>query len=65
MLAKQSLDGATWVLSHRLGLYFSLHNHPLSEDLSAHPAHRYLTRGDSRVISSLAAARAAPREIRT
>ena len=65
MLAKQSLDGATWVLSHRPGLDFSLHNHPPSEDPSAHPAHRHLTGGDSRVISSLAAAGAAPREIRT
>ncbi|KAJ6788687.1 hypothetical protein PWT90_07147 [Aphanocladium album] len=65
VLAKQSLDGATWVLSHRPGLDFSLHNHPPSEDPSAHPAHRHLTGGDSRVISSLAAAGAAPREIRT
>lgn len=65
VLAKQSLDGAAWVLSHRPGLDFSLHNHPPSEDPSAHPAHRQLTEGDSRVISSLAAAGAAPREIRT
>lgn len=65
VLAKQSLDGTSWVLSHRPGLDFSFHNHRPSEDPSAHPAHRHLARSDVKVISSLAASGAAPREIRT
>jgi hypothetical protein len=65
VLAKQSLDGSSWVLSHRPGQEFGLHNHAPSEDPCAHPAHRHLTGDDIRVVSSLAASGAAPREIRT
>jgi hypothetical protein len=65
ILAKESLDGASWVLSHRPGQQFALHNHPPSEDPSAHPTHRQLSEKDIQVISNLAASGAAPREIRT
>ena len=65
VLAKQSLDGTSWVLSHRLGHEFAVHNHLPSEDASAHPAHRQLSEADASTISRLAASGAAPREIRT
>ncbi|KAF4465100.1 mutator-like element transposase [Fusarium albosuccineum] len=57
--------GTTWVLSHRPGGEYALHNHPPSEDLSAHPAHRQLKEDDLKIISSLTASGTAPREIRT
>lgn len=65
VLAKQSLDGTYWVLGHRPGLEYTLHNHPPSEDTSAHPVHRQLSGSDSIVISNLATSGIAPREIRT
>ena len=65
VLAKQSLDGTSWVLSHRLGHEFAVHNHRPSEDASAHPVHRQLSEKDASTISRLAASEAAPREIRT
>jgi hypothetical protein len=65
VLAKQSLDGNTWVLSHRLDKEYAHHNHPPSPDASAHAAHRQLNERDAAVISSLTTAGAAPRDIRT
>ncbi|RKK51097.1 hypothetical protein BFJ69_g17956 [Fusarium oxysporum] len=65
VLAKQSLGGNSWVLSHRPSQEYALHNHPPSEDPSAHPAHRQLKENDFKAISSLTASGAAPREIRT
>ncbi|OAQ60872.1 mutator-like element transposase [Pochonia chlamydosporia 170] len=65
VLAKESLDGASWVLSHRQGQQYVLHNHPPSEDPSAHPSHRQLSEKDIQDISNLTASGAAPREIRT
>ena len=65
VLAKQSLDGSTWVLSHRPDKECALHNHLPSQDASAHPAHRQLEERDSAIISSLTNAGAAPRDIRT
>jgi hypothetical protein len=65
VLAKESLDGTSWVLSHRQGQQYALHNHPPSEDPSAHPAHRQLSENESDFISSLTASGAAPSEIRT
>ncbi|KAI7760068.1 hypothetical protein LZL87_014319 [Fusarium oxysporum] len=65
VLAKQSLDGTSWVLSHRPGQEYAVHNHPPSEDPSAHPVHRQLSENDIGVISSLTASGTAPREIRT
>lgn len=65
VLAKTSLDRTSCVLSHRPGQQYALHNHPPSEDPSAHPAHRQLSENAITVISSLTASGAAPREIRT
>ncbi|KAH7471854.1 hypothetical protein FOMA001_g12957 [Fusarium oxysporum f. sp. matthiolae] len=65
VLAKQSLDGNTWVLSHRPDKEYAHHNHPPSPDASAHPAHRQLSERDAAIISSLTTAGAAPRDIRT
>jgi hypothetical protein len=65
VLAKQSLDGTSWVLSYRPGREYAVHNHPPSEDPSAHPAHRKLKENDIKVVSSLTASGTAPREIRT
>lgn len=65
VLAKQSLDGNTWVLTHRPDKDCTKHNHPPSEGASAHPAHRRFEDGDIEAISSLTAAGAAPREVNT
>lgn len=40
ILAKESLDKATWRLTHRQGSGFSQHNHEPSTNISAHPVHR-------------------------
>ena len=63
--AKESLDGNSWVLSHRPGEEFSQHNHIPSPDASAHPAHRQLNEKDAAVVSNLTIAGATPRDIRT
>ena len=65
VLAKQSLDGTTWVLSYRPGQEFSLHNHPPSQDPSAHPAHRILSGEEKSMVTGLATAGIAPKDIRT
>lgn len=65
VLAKQSLDGSTWVLSHRPDKECARHNHPPSEDPSAHPAHRRLHEKDATMISDLMTSGTAPRDIRT
>lgn len=65
VLEKQSLDGTLWVLSHRQGQEYARHNHALSGDPSAHPAHRQLGEDDVKAIANLMASGAAPREIRT
>ncbi|KJZ69936.1 hypothetical protein HIM_10674 [Hirsutella minnesotensis 3608] len=65
VLAKQSRDGTTWALTHRPDGECARHNHPPSEDPSAHPAHRRLTEQDAATISSLALSGTAPRDIRT
>ena len=64
VLAKQSLDGNTWVLSHRPDKECARHNHPPSEDPSAHPAHRRLEDQDAATVSNLATSGATPRDIR-
>ncbi|OAQ58261.2 transposase-like protein [Pochonia chlamydosporia 170] len=65
ILAKQSLDGRTWVLTHRPNGECARHNHPPSEDPSAHPAHRRFGERDATTVSNLAISGIAPREIRT
>ncbi|KAM4063871.1 MULE transposase [Hirsutella rhossiliensis] len=57
VLAKQSLDGSTWVLSHRPDKDCAQHNHP--------PTHRQLNERDAAIISNLTTAGTAPRDIRT
>ena len=65
VLAKESLDGNKWILRHRPDTACAQHNHPPSEDPSAHPAHRRLQKRDATSISDLAASGSAPRDIRT
>lgn len=65
VLAKQSLDGRTWILGHRPDKECAKHNHPPSEDPSAHPAHRRLEERDATSISNLTTSGSAPRDIRT
>jgi hypothetical protein len=65
VLAKQSLDGNSWVLSYRQGKEHTIHNHLPSGNPSAHPAHRQLKGRDTIAISSLTTAGIAPRDIRT
>jgi hypothetical protein len=63
VLAKESLDGNTWVLSHRPDKECALHNHAPSENASAHPVHRQLDRKDIDIVSSLTTVGVAPRDI--
>lgn len=65
VLAKQPLDGLTWVLSHRPDKDCASHNHPPSEDPSAHPTHRRLREQDATTIAHLALSGTAPKDIRT
>lgn len=65
VLAKQSLDGSTWILSYRPDKECTKHNHPPSEDPSAHPVHRRLNERDATTISNLTTSGSAPRDIRT
>lgn len=59
------MDGNTWALGHRPDKECARHNHPPSQDASAHPAHRQINERDTAIISSLTTAGAAPRDIRT
>ncbi|KAG6979494.1 PKS-NRPS hybrid synthetase [Fusarium oxysporum f. sp. conglutinans] len=65
VLAKESLDKSRWTLRHRPDTRFSLHNHPPSQHLSAHPIHRKLPEEDQTQLERLANAGIAPRHIRT
>jgi hypothetical protein len=65
VLAKQSLDRLTWVLSYRPDRDYASHNHPPSEEPSAHPAHRRFHKRDITAVTDLARSGAAPRDIRT
>lgn len=65
VLAKQSLDRNSWVLTHRPDKDCARHNHPPSEDPSAHPAHRRLEEQDATIISNLMTSGIAPRDIQT
>ncbi|KAL2886858.1 PKS-NRPS hybrid synthetase [Ceratocystis lukuohia] len=65
VLAKESAHDGSWTLVHRPGSEYAQHNHPPSEDPSAHPAHRALQKKDLTMISDLVAAGVAPRSIRT
>lgn len=65
VLAKESRDKNTWTLRHRPDKRFSVHNHPPSQHLSAHPAHRKLSNEDEAKLASLANSGVAPKHIRT
>ncbi|KAL2104886.1 hypothetical protein VUR80DRAFT_9413 [Thermomyces stellatus] len=65
VLAKESLDGASWVLSYRPGQEYNLHNHEPSPHPSAHPAHRKLSSEDISLVTGLANAGIPPKDIRT
>ncbi|KAI7770667.1 hypothetical protein LZL87_014325 [Fusarium oxysporum] len=65
IIAKESLDKATWSLRHRPDGRFSLHNHEPSWHKSAHPVHRQLSDADKSTISRLTNAGVAPKDIRT
>ncbi|KAM6513667.1 hypothetical protein FALCPG4_18973 [Fusarium falciforme] len=65
IIAKESLDKATWSLRHRPDSRFSLHNHEPSWHKSAHPVHRQLSDADKSTISRLTNAGVAPKDIRT
>lgn len=65
VLGKESLDKATWRLTHRRGREFSQHNHEPSTSISAHPVHRQLSHADRLTVNNLANAGVAPKEIRS
>ncbi|KAJ3455099.1 hypothetical protein MRS44_013699 [Fusarium solani] len=65
VLAKQSLDKATWTLRHRPDSRFAIHNHEPTWHQSAHPNHRTLSDTDRSTISNLTNAGIAPKDIRT
>ncbi|KAL2889052.1 mutator-like element transposase [Ceratocystis lukuohia] len=65
VLAKESADDGSWTLTHRPGSEFAQHNHPPSDDASAHPIHRALRKEDITIISDLVAAGVASRCIKT
>lgn len=65
VLAKESLDKASWALTHRLDRRFSLHNHKPSRHSSAHPVHRTLSKEDNSKVANLSNAGIAPKDIQT
>jgi hypothetical protein len=65
IIAKESLDKATWSLRHRPDSRFHLHNHEPSCHKSAHPVHRQLSDADKSTVSRLTNAGVAPKDIRT
>ncbi|KAL2886176.1 mutator-like element transposase [Ceratocystis lukuohia] len=65
VLAKESPDDGGWTLTYRPGSEFAQHNHPPSDDPSAHPIHRTLKTEDISTVSGLVTAGVAPRSIRT
>lgn len=64
VIAKESLDKATWRLSHRQGSLHAYHNHDPSPAPSAHPVLRQLSPGTKATVRDLANAQIHPRNIR-
>lgn len=54
VLAKESLDKASWKLTHRLRSKCAIHNHEPSTQRSAHPVHRKLSDADESTVHKLA-----------
>jgi len=65
VLAKENNDRSTWTLRHRSDSRFSLHNHEPSQDTTAHPVLRTLSKEHLSQLTGLANAGIAPKEIRT
>ena len=65
VLAKESLDRTSWVLSYRPSQEHALYNHNPSEHPSAHPAYQRLSSKDKSIVTSLADTGIAPKDIRT
>ncbi|KAI8710713.1 hypothetical protein NCS52_01552300 [Fusarium sp. LHS14.1] len=65
ILAKENKDGSTWTLRHRSDSRFSLHNHEPSQDTTAHPVLRTMSKEHLSQLTGLANAGIAPKEIRT
>jgi hypothetical protein len=65
ILAKENKDRSTWTLRHRSDSRFSLHNHEPSQDTTAHPVLRTMSKEHLSQLTGLANAGIAPKEIRT
>jgi len=63
ILAKETSNG-NWALKHRPNQRFTIHNHEPSQQPSAHPVHRQLSR-DTSQLTDLSNAGLAPKEIQT
>ncbi|RKK65642.1 hypothetical protein BFJ69_g16107 [Fusarium oxysporum] len=65
VLAKENNDRSTWTLRHRSDSRFSLHNHEPSQDTTALPVLRTLSKEHLSQLTGLTNAGIAPKEIRT
>ncbi|KAM5526968.1 hypothetical protein FOXYSP1_20649 [Fusarium oxysporum f. sp. phaseoli] len=65
IIAKESLDKATWSLRHRLDSRFHIHNHEPSCHKSAHLFLQQLSDADKSIVSRLTNAGVVPKDIRT
>jgi hypothetical protein len=52
IIARERID-AQWELRYRPGIEFSVHNHPPSQSISSHPAHRKLAQAEINQARSL------------
>jgi hypothetical protein len=65
VIAKESIDGATWSLRHRPAHVLSYHNHGPSIAPLAHPRHRQISEAHEEAIHGLSSAGVPAREIRS
>jgi hypothetical protein len=52
IVARERMD-TQWELRHRPGIEYSIHNHPPSQSISSHPAHRKLAQAEINQARSL------------
>ena len=52
IIAREGID-RQWELRHRPGIEYSIHNHPPSQSISSHPAHRKLAQAEINQARSL------------
>ncbi|RKF54481.1 hypothetical protein GcM3_208043, partial [Golovinomyces cichoracearum] len=57
--AREGID-TQWELRHRPGIEYSIHNHPPSQSISSHPAHRKLAQAEINQARSLHSAGVKP-----